>query len=98
MRHRRPEGAPVADLVLNTFVQHHERVGGRTDTDDQTGDTGQVQGVANEPAEQHQGTVHQHFGQHQRHQGDQAENPVEKQGEQCHQCETDQAREQAGLE
>ena len=52
-RNRGPETAALTHLVLDSFEEHHERVGGHTDTDDQTGDAGEVEGETDLPAEQH---------------------------------------------
>ena len=42
-----------------------ERVGGHTDTDDEAGDTGQVEGEPDPPAQQHDDAVHPQTGQDQ---------------------------------
>ena len=83
--HRRPEGSALADLVLDAFEEHDERVGGRADTDDQTGDTGQVEGVADVPAEQHQDPVDHGAGGDQRQRRQQAEHAVVQQRVEQHQ-------------
>src|SRR4029078_12331601 len=48
------ERTPLAYLVFDAFEEHHERVGGGADTDDQTGDTGEVERVVDVSAEQYQ--------------------------------------------
>ena len=74
-RHRRPERTAFADLVFDAFEEHHERVGGGTDTDDQTRDAGQVQGVVDISAQQHQDRENHCAGSDQRQRREQTRAP-----------------------
>src|SRR5699024_4483779 len=71
-----PEGPALTYLILDALVEDHEGVGGGTDTDDQTGDAREIEGIPDPPAQQNEGSVHQCTGGHQREQGDEAEHAV----------------------
>ena len=78
-RDRRAERTPLADLVLDAFEEHHERVGGGADTDDQTRDACQVERVADVSAEQHEDRVNHRAGGDQRQRRQQTQHPVVEQ-------------------
>jgi len=50
-------------LRLQSFEEHHKRVGGDTDSDDEPGDAGQVEGEADVAAQEHQHRVDHQTGQ-----------------------------------
>jgi hypothetical protein len=58
--HRRPEAAPLSDLVLEPFEVDDERVRRDAQRDDEAGDAGQAESEADLPAEQHQAGVDHH--------------------------------------
>ena len=95
-RHRRAERTAFAYLVFDAFEEHHERVGGRADTDDQTGDARQVERVVDVSAEQHQDRENHCAGSDQRQCRQQPEHPVVEQRVQQHQRQADRARDEAG--
>ena len=95
-RHRRPERTSLPDLVLDAFEEHHERVRRHTDTDDQTRDTGQVQGVVDVSAQQHQDREDHRARGDQGQRDEQAEHPVVEQRVQQHRRQPDRARDQPG--
>ena len=53
-RHRRSERPTLADLVLDAFVQHDERVRRGADADDEAGHASEVERVTNPAAEEHE--------------------------------------------
>ena len=93
-RNRRPERTAFADLVFDAFEEHHERVGGGADTDDQTGDACQVQRVVDVSAEQYQDREYHCARSDQRQRREQPQHPVVQQRVHQHQRQPDCARDQ----
>ena len=83
---------PVLDLVFQPFEEHHERVRGDTDRDDEPGDAGEGQGEAHHPAEQDQGTEDQRPGHPEAGDHHQAKRPVVEEAVDHHQRQTGDAR------
>ena len=93
--HRRPQRAPLADLVAESFEEDHERVRGDADRHDQAGDAGQGQREALVLAEHDDRQVGEQPRDHQAEHRDDRQAPVVQQQVDHHQQEAEGGRDQA---
>ncbi|MDI2021142.1 hypothetical protein PJL18_01660 [Paenarthrobacter nicotinovorans] len=92
------QSAPVAQFVTDTFEVDDERVGGLTDSHNQTCDTCQGQPVVLGPAEDCDGKVRQQPGHYQGSDGNESQSPVLEERVDNHQQQADHAGKQAKTE
>ena len=98
MLRRGAEGAALADLVLDALVEHDEGVGGGADTDDEAGDAGQVQRVADPATQQDERAVDQQTRGEQGDQRDETEESVVGEHEDRHEDEADDTGDETRLQ